>query len=261
VETSPAPVPTHRVIGQTVEGRDIDAYTYGTSTTNVLFVGGMHGGYEWNAVVLAYQYKEYLDAHPESVPSNLSITIIPSLNADGVFKLMGKVGPFTAADVPANADTVPGRVNANGVDLNRNFACHWQANGTWQNKPVSAGTAPFSEPESRALRDFTLQTQPAAVIFWHSQSGNVYASECDHGVLPQTVDIMQAYASAAGYGAVKSFDAYPVTGDSEGWLASIGIPALTVELTTHKDVEWEKNLAGITAVLDYYAKRPAATQQ
>lgn len=250
-----APQPLSTVIGKSVEGRNIDTYTYGTGATHLLFVGGMHGGYEWNAVVLAYDYKAYLDAHPEAIPPNLTITVIPELNVDGVYKVIGKEGPFTEADVPPGVDTVPGRVNADGVDLNRNFDCHWKPDGTWQDKPVSAGSAPFSEPESSALRDLIEKDKPVAVVFWHSQSGNVYASQCDGGILPQTLDIMNAYASSSGYAAVRSFDAYPVTGDSEGWLASIGIPALTVELTTHTDVEWEKNLAGIQAVVDYYSKQ------
>jgi hypothetical protein len=66
---------------------------------------------------------------------------------------------------------------------------------------------------------------------------------------------MSAYAKAAGYNAVKSFDAYPISGDAEGWLASIGVPAITVELKTHETVEWDKNLAGIKALLNYYAAK------
>jgi hypothetical protein len=55
---------------------------------------------------------------------------------------------------------------------------------------------------------------------------------------------MTAYAKAGGYGAVPSFDAYPITGDAEGWLASIGIPAITVELETRTSIEWTRNLGG-----------------
>jgi hypothetical protein len=63
---------------------------------------------------------------------------------------------------------------------------------------------------------------------------------------------MNAYAGATGYKAVDTFDAYEVTGDAEGWLASIGIPAITVELKTHEAVEWDRNLAGIKAMFAYY---------
>jgi len=63
---------------------------------------------------------------------------------------------------------------------------------------------------------------------------------------------MDAYSHAAGYKAVRTFDAYEVTGDAEGWLASEHIPAITVELSTHETVEWEKNLSGIKALFVLY---------
>ena len=49
----------HAVIGTSVEGRTIDAYTYGDGDTNLLFVGGIHGGYEWNSVLLAYEMMDH----------------------------------------------------------------------------------------------------------------------------------------------------------------------------------------------------------
>ena len=35
----------------------------------------------------------------------------------------------------------------------------------------------------------------------------------------------------------------------DGWLASIGVPAITVELSSHESVDWDKNLAGVKALL------------
>lgn len=248
--------PVVETIGTSTEGRAITAYTYGAGSTKLLFVGGMHGGYEWNAVLLAYQYLDYLKANPDSVPENLSITVIPSLNPDGVFRVVGVEGRFT----PANVSTDPavdaaGRFTAHNVDLNRNFGCNWQATSTWQNRPVSAGTGPFSEPEAQALRAFVLAHHPSAVVFWHSKSNAVYGSQCNGGILPGTLAVLNAYAKASGYPAVKSFDAYPITGDSEGWLASINIPAVTVELSSHTAVEWDRNLAGINALIALYAEK------
>jgi predicted deacylase len=242
-----------RVIGRSVKGRDIEAYAYGAGAKHLVFVGGIHGGYEWNSVVLAYQFMDYLQANPNAIPANLKVTVIPSANPDGVFEVIGKEGRFAAADVPGNPlPAGTGRFNANGVDLNRNFACRWQPQSTWRGQPVSAGSAPFSEPEAAAIGDFAVQQKPDAVVFWHSQASAVYASECGAGILPVTRDIMNAYARASGYRAVESFDAYPVTGDSESWLASMGIPAITVELRTHETVEWEKNLAGARALFEYF---------
>lgn len=117
---------------------------------------------------------------------------------------------------------------------------------------MNAGLTPFSEPEARAIRDLVLATPPAAAIFWHSAANTVYASECEEGILPVTLDIMDVYATAASYGQVEKFDAYPITGDVEGWLASINVPAITVELETHDSTDWERNLAGVLAVFNYY---------
>ena len=237
-----------KVIGYSVAGRALTAYTFGTGTTSVVFVGGIHGGYEWNSELLAYTLVDYLKLNPQIIPKNLSVTVIPSANPDGLYKVTGKEGTFTMADVKTNLPLGTGRFNNNEVDLNRNFACSWQATSTWQNKKVSAGTSVFSEPEARTIRDFILQVKPAAVVFFHSQSNAVYASACGNGILPGTLAIMNTYSLAAGYQAVKTFDSYVVTGAAEDWLASINIPAITVELKTHETVEWDKNLAGIKAL-------------
>lgn len=248
--------PVRRVIGTSVEGRSIEAYTYGTGDTHLLFVGGIHGGYEWNSVLLAYGVMDEFAADPTLIPENLSITIVPSANPDGVYAVVGKEGRFTAAEVPDAADGV-GRFNANDVDLNRNFACKWQPESMWRGETVSAGTAAFSEPEARAIRDLVSEIDPEAVVFWHSQSNAVYASECEEGVLTGTRTLMNAYATAAGYPAVDSFTAYAITGDAEGWLASVGIPAVTVELSTHESIEWTKNWAGVQALLAHYGTADA----
>ena len=244
--------PKHEVIGRSVEGRSIDAYTYGSGDTELLFVGGVHGGYEWNSVLLAYTFMDYFDSNPDVIPAGFAVTVIPSANPDGLYKIVGKEGRFERTDVPDSADQSLGRFNANGVDLNRNFDCKWQPESTWRSQTVSAGTAPFSEPESKAIRDYVLKAQPDAAIFWHSQASAVYASECENGVIPETVAIMNTYANAAGYNAVESFDSYTVTGDVEGWLASIGIPAITVELRTHETIEWEGNRDAVKAVFGHF---------
>ena len=66
--------------------------------------------------------------------------------------------------------------------------------------------------------------------------------------------MVDIYAEASGYQAIKTFDAYETTGDAEGWLASINIPAITVELKTHDVIEWEKNLTGSEALIKYFSQ-------
>lgn len=247
--------PAETVIGKSVEGRDITAYNYGTGDTEVLFVGGIHGGYEWNTALVAYEAMDYLKANPSVIPANVKVTVIPVLNPDGLNKVVGTAGRFTAADVPSSQSVqVSGRFNANNVDLNRNFDCDWQTKATWQNKTVSGGGIAFSEPESAAIRDYILAHKPAAVLVWYSAVGGVFASNCHTGVLPETNTLTNVFAKASGYKAYQEFNFYEITGDMVNWLAKNKIPGISVLLTTHEDTEWSKNKAGIDAFLAHFAK-------
>ena len=246
--------PLRAVLGFSVENREIESFTFGNGKTRLVLAGGIHGGYEWNTVLLAYSFVDYLTLHPEIIPENLAITVIPAVNPDGVYKITGRAGRFGIGDVPDGSKEA-GRLNAHNVDLNRNFDCNWKASGVWQNKTVSGGTAAFSEPESAAIRKFVLENKPAAVVFWHSQANAVYGSNCGGNMLPETREIMKAYSEASGYPALSTFGQYEVSGDATDWLASIGIPAMTAELKTHETVEWEQNLAGVKALLDHYGNK------
>lgn len=243
------------VIGTSTEKRDITAYHYGTGDTELLFVGGIHGGYEWNTVLVAYELMDYLEANPNAIPKNIRVTVIPVLNPDGLNKVVGTAGRFTQANVSTSKSTViAGRFNANGVDLNRNFDCDWQSEGVWQKTTVSGGSKVFSEQESQAIKNYIETHKPTAVVVWYSAAGGVFASSCHNGVSTETRTLTNTYAAASGYKAYESFDFYETTGDMVNWLAKKSIPAISVLLSNHEDTEWSKNQAGINALLKYYAK-------
>lgn len=245
---------TKTVIGNSVEDNEIVAYHHGNGDKNLLFVAGVHGGYDWNTALLAYELNDYFTENPNEVPENLRVTIIPVLNPDGLEEKTGKIGPFVASDVSSDGGSSIGRFNANGVDLNRNFDCDWQETGLWQNKEVSGGTEVFSEPESQALKDYVERLNPAGVVVWYSAAGGVYASSCHGGVLEETRDLTRIFAEASGYSRNEEFDFYEITGDLVNWLAKKEIPAISVLLTNHEDIEWSKNISGVRAVFDYYTE-------
>ena len=241
------------VIGKSADGRDITANHYGTGSTEILFVGGIHGGYGWNTALLAYELSDYLDTNPTAVPDDVKVTIVPVLNPDGLYKTVGTTtGEFDRSDVAA--DTVPGRFNGHNVDLNRNFDCDWKSNGVWQSKPVSGGSTAFSEPESQAIKNYVEASDPSAVVVWYSAAGGVFASNCHGGVLSETNVIMKVFADASGYPASNSFDFYATTGDMTNWLAKENIPAISVLLTNHTDTEYQKNLKGLQAIISHYSE-------
>ena len=243
------------IIGKSTREKDITLYQYGKGETEILFVGGIHGGYGWNTVLLAYEVIDYFEANPEMIPENIKVTIIPVLNPDGLDKVVNTSDRFESSDISTSqSDIIAGRFNANEVDLNRNFDCDWEATGIWQNKTVSGGSKVFSEPESQAIKNYIETKKPQAVVVWYSAAGGVYSSSCHNDILSETKDLTNAYATASGYKSHDEFDSYEITGDMVNWLAKEGIPAISVLLATHNEIEWEENKVGIEALLNYYNK-------
>lgn len=242
------------ILGTTVEGNNLVAYHYGSGDTEVLLIGGIHGGYSWSTAALGYELVDYFDANPNVVPEEVLVTIIPVANPDGLDAAVGTVGRFstTLANALTLEDRTAARFNANGVDLNRNFDCDWSPTGTWRSQTVSGGATPFSEPEAAAIRDYVTEYTPDAAIVWFGSEGKVYPSACESDPTEASVALAATFAAAAEYPAEAEFDAYAITGDMVNWLAAQDIPAISVLLTTHNDTEFSDNLAGVEAVLDVY---------
>jgi predicted deacylase len=229
-------------IATSVQGRPITARRYGdpNSARALLIVGGIHGGYEINTVMLMDAVIAHLDAQPDALPSASAVIVVRAANPDGL----------------AYPNEARGRFNANGVDLNRNWACDWTANARWRSQPVSAGARPLSEPETAGLAAYIEQIRPAAVLFYHSAAGGVFAGDCNAERMGRASDsfaLAAVVGAAAGYSYGVPFTAYPVTGTAASYVDGLGIPSADVELFTQTDAEFEANWRAIRAVLDWLA--------
>lgn len=236
VVTAAATLPPDVIlVGYSVQGRAITARRFGSGERILMLVGGIHGGWEENTVALMNQMIAHFERSPQSVLPGMSLVIVPVANPDGL--VLGR--------------TEAGRFNANGVDLNRNWACDWSAQAFWRNQTVNAGAEPFSEPETRALSAFIIGLRPATVLFYHSSAGGVYAGECngDHGSMLMS----QILGQATGYSYGSAFSAYRVTGTEASWVDGLGIPSADVELFSQSDPEFERNLAGVMALQEWLA--------
>jgi len=238
-------------IGSSVNGNTITAHQYGNGDTDLLIVGGIHGGYSANTTLVARELLKEVKSDPSIIPDTVTLHIIPLLNPDGLNSTVGSSDSFDVNDIPSNQnDRISGRFNANNVDLNRNFDCNWQSTGVWQNRDVSGGDSPFSEPESQALRDYVNMHSIDTAIIYYSASGGVYTSSCNGTASTETTTLMNTYASASNYSPEGVFDVYELTGDAADWLSKQGITTISVLLATHTDLEWDQNKAGIKAVLE-----------
>ncbi|RKJ39497.1 peptidase M14, partial [Butyricicoccus sp. 1XD8-22] len=101
---------------------------------------------------------------------------VPMMNPDGVTLVRTKANATAATKLLNNGSVNYNRWKANirGVDLNRNFDGGWitRASTKYASYKNYKGTKAFSEPESRALRDFVAKHQFKSYISYHS-SGSV----------------------------------------------------------------------------------------
>ena len=117
-----------------------------------------------------------------------------------------------------------------GVDLNRNYSYGWGTTGTSfsQSNDTYCGTAPFSEPETQAMRwlvqnnhfitAFNAHTYAEDILF---PIGTTNAEFADHHDYFQTcTNHMVEYN---GYTAMKSSGLYPASGDSDDYMYKLDI--------------------------------------
>ena len=141
------------VKGRTIYTRDV---AHPQPELRVLVIGGMHGD-ELSSASVALHWIRLAQGANEAVHWRF----IPALNPDGLF------------DKPAR------RVNANGVDLNRNFptpnwerdACFYWEIRTRKDPRRWPGRQPLSEPETQFLHDEMLRFKPNLIVSIHAPYG------------------------------------------------------------------------------------------
>ncbi|HYU20930.1 MAG TPA: M14 family metallopeptidase [Chloroflexota bacterium] len=220
-------------IGYSQAGQPIVVYHVGEGKARVLVLGGQHGGPEENTVRLVRMLLAHFVERSSDVPPGVGLDLMPVANPDGL-----------AAGT---------RQYLSGVDPNRNWGGpEWRADAFDSNGRFRAGLGgpePFSEQETRALADWILATRPALVINYHSAGGFMFGGREGLGG-----ELAAAFAGASAYprpnpGGGQSALSYRVTGSMNVWLREIDVPGILVELTTPYDPEFERNMAGVRAVL------------
>ena len=251
VPTTLASIPAGgtRVIGYSVEGRPLTVYRFGHGPRQYMLVAGIHGGYEWNTVLLAERLLDVLQRGEISVPDEVTLFLLPNLNPDGYARGKG----------------YQGRANARGVDLNRNFPWNWTVDwnrsACWNYAPITAGSAPLSEPETQALAAFLQRpdVRLQALISYHSAALGIFPAGWPHEPHPPSVALARTLASATGYRYPPQDYGCQLTGQLVDWVAfDLGIPAVDIELTNHHDPDLQQNLAALRQLL-IWTPAPTAT--
>jgi hypothetical protein len=207
-------------IGTSVEGRPIVALKVSSNPLKHTFkpivrICGAHHGNEVGSSETVIMFTKYLldnystDARLRKLVEEREVWLIPMVNPDGVAKRT--------------------RYNGNHMDLNRNYGYHF---GRGYKK---AGSNPYSEPETRAIRDQAANIPFALSLSYHC-SGDIvnYLWNYTKVRAPDQkliLELAEGYARTNGYEVTEGCDWYQTTGDTDDWAyGCTGVIDATIEV-------------------------------
>lgn len=217
--------------GRSIRQREINSITIGNpKNIRLSFVGLIHAG-ESGPEIMFPVMKRMLDEQKELL-ARIGISFLMNANPD---------------ERERNVSGVPWylRVNANGVDINRNFESGWEVieygyglDSSMISSPTYRGEHPLSEPESRAVIDFFEFSRPDALFSFHCLSSictdsflvSKYAVNDDE-YIRKCMTYLEPYTR--GFGVKEKPSIYYATsyGSLPHWLYDKhGLPAFDLEL-------------------------------
>jgi len=224
-----------------------------------MLIMALHHAREWptsevaTELVLALTSSYGTDARISWLVDNREIWIVPVVNPDGLDYAL-----YSDDDWRKNRrDNLDGTY---GVDPNRNYDGSQDGNplGEWggagsstiTSSPVYCGEAPFSEPETQAIRDLALSHDFQIAFDFHTHGDLLcwpwgYTTDLapDNDIL---VELGTMIAAVNGYTAEQSSTMYLTTGDSLDWLyGGLGVFAFLFEMGDEFHPKWHEEVTGI----------------
>lgn len=253
------PFAEYGVAGQSALGRSLYYLRLGSGGNRVFYTAAIHA-LEWiTAPVLMKFAEDLLSAVATGallygydagyVWNTSSIYIVPMANPDGIELVLNGLQPdnpnyaglirWNNGSMDFSADW---EANNNGVDLNHNFNAGWE-----QSRQAAAGMGitgpgptrypgpyPESEPESRALADFTRSHDFRLVLAYHSQGEVIY-----WGFMglepPEARAIGEALAADSGYALEQATGIASYGGFKDWFIQDYRRPGYTVEVGRGKN--------------------------
>lgn len=246
-------------IGDSLEQRNIYALKISDNVgmteneASILFLG-CHHAREWISIEVPYLLGKHLlenyatDAEVARLVNSAEIWIVPLVNPDGL-EYSIHFYRYWRKNMRDNRD------GTFGVDLNRNYGYQWGYDNLGSSPNTGAevyrGEAPFSEPESRAVRDLFEQNDFMAMVSFHSYSQvilypwgytedsseeddllSALGNEMSRLIEPVNGRYYEAAQAGAGF--------YLTNGDTTDWSFGVyGIPSYTIELPPTSSITGE----------------------
>ncbi len=211
------------IIGRSVLGKNLYYIKLGNGP-NQVFYNGSHHSLEWITTVLLMKFvenfsKAYADRTPlagydvRNIWNQSTIYIVPMVNPDGVDLVLNGLSrnnPYYSRLIEWNNGSRDfsrvWQANIRGVDLNHNYNASWNLSKaaearygiTGPGPTRYSGPYPESEPESRAVADFTRNHDFRLALAYHSLGEVIYWTYLN--IIPRdSQKIAQLFSDVSGY--------------------------------------------------------------
>jgi g-D-glutamyl-meso-diaminopimelate peptidase len=242
------------IAGKSVLGKNLYYIKLGNGP-NKVFYNASHHALEWITSVLLMKFTEnFSKAYAEGsnlggynvrdIWSKSTIYIMPMVNPDGVNLVLDGLqrdNPFYSDLIKwNNGSTDFSRVwqsNIRGVDLNHNYDASWnlskEAEATYgitgPGPTRFSGPFPESEPESKAVADFTRNHNFRLVLAYHSQGEVIYWTYLNI-IPPDAARIAQIFSNLSGYELSQTYGITSYAGYKDWFIEKFRRPGFTVEV-------------------------------
>lgn len=242
-------------IGKSVMGKNIPFVKIGNGQTK-LFYNASHHANEWltTPVLLKFleEYSENYSTGGEifntiarELYNKASLYIVPVVNPDGIDLVNGVVpsGKFLtqAQTLAGNYPNIPypngWKANINGVDLNLQYPANWErakeikfSQGFTLPGPRDfVGTAPLTEPEARAVYNFTRNHDFKLTLSYHSQGEIIYWKYLDYEP-ENSRRIAEYFGEVSGYAVEETPYSSGFAGYKDWFIETYNRPGYTIEI-------------------------------
>ena len=240
--------------GKSVTGRNLYTLSIGNGNKQVFYSAAIHAN-EWITAPLLLKFlEEYAfqysvggaigDYKASELYNEATIVFAPLTNPDGVDLVTGALqsGAYynTARTYSDKYTDIPfpsgWKANIRGVDLNLQFPAGWEqaremkfAEGYISPAPREyVGKAPLTEPESRALYNFTRENDFALILAYHTQGNLIYWKYAD--LEPErSREIGERLSRESGYPLVLTPEPMAFAGYKDWFISAYDLPGYTVE--------------------------------
>ncbi|WP_105615557.1 M14 family metallopeptidase [Vallitalea okinawensis] len=239
-------------IGRSVKGNELYRIQLGKGPNQVTYNASHHSN-EWiTTPVLMKWIEEFLKSYVRNEPlrgynisdiwNGSTIDIIPMVNPDGVDLVIN--GPNPEEDNVeqligwnfGNDDFSDWKSNINGVDLNRNYDAAWDEykeleadfGVTGPGPALYAGKAPESQPEVKAMVDFTMAKEYRLTLAYHTQ-GQVIFWDFMNFEPPESLPIGEEFSKVSGYVLADPALSQSFAGYKDWFIKEFSRPGYTIE--------------------------------